>query len=195
MNSRVGVVTLVVVYTIATAALGWATGKWSEVIYFFTGLILLWYTWETRLLRLATLRQSTLRIRPFLAIEYSEDRKIWVHNLGKGVARDIKFHDVRLGEGTSGAATFVSVEWQPIDFIPEGLKRELRSVGAFVTAEQREQFSERMTTWMANFGPHGRAQYEFIADYSDLIGTQYRVAFKVHKGHTELLRDAELKAP
>jgi len=42
---------------------------------------------------------------------------------------------------------------------------------------------------MANFGPHGKAEYEFIADYSDLAGTRYRAAFKVHKGHTELLRD------
>jgi hypothetical protein len=133
-----------------------------------------------------------LHIRPFLTIEYGEDRKIWVHNLGNGVARDIKFQNVRLGEGAEGAAAFLTVEWKPIDFIPKGAKRELEGEGAVVTAEQRMTFSQRTSPWMANFGPHGHARYEFAVDYSDLMGMPYRAAFKVDKGHTELLRDAEL---
>ena len=88
-----------------------------------TGAVVTWYTWETRQLRCATLRQTALQIRPFLAIEYGEDLKIWVHNLGKGVARDIRFHNVRLGEGAEGASTFLTVTWQPIDFISEGQRR------------------------------------------------------------------------
>lgn len=154
--------------------------------------VVIWYTWETRQLRLATLRQTALQIRPFPAMEYGEDLKIWVHNLGNGVARDIKFHNARLGEGAEGATTFLTVEWKPIDFIPKGEKRELKGEGAVVTAEERMKFSQRMSTWMANLGPHGHARYEFVVDYSDLTGTQYRAAFNVDKGHTELLRDAEL---
>jgi len=77
-----------------------------------TGGVVTWYSWETRQLRFATLRQTALQVRPFLSIEYSkEDWKLWVHNLGKGVARDIRFHDVRLGEGTSGNEPVVTVEW------------------------------------------------------------------------------------
>ena len=157
-----------------------------------TGGVVTWYTCETRQLRLATLRQTALQIRPFLAIEYGEDLKIWVHNLGNGVARDIKFHDGRLGEGAEGATTFLTVEWKPIDFIPKGEKRELKGEGALVTAGERMKFSDERPRWMANFGPHGHARYEFVVDYSDLTGTQYRAAFNVDKGHTELLRDAEL---
>lgn len=157
-----------------------------------TGGVVAWYTWETRQLRLATLRQTALQIRPFLAIEYGEDLKIWVHNLGNGVARDIKFHNVRLGEGAEEATTFVTVEWGPIDFISKGEKRELKGEGVVVTAEERMKLSQQISTWMANFGPHGHARYEFVVDYSDLTGTQYRAGFKVDKGHTELLRDAEL---
>ena len=84
-----------------------------------TAGVVTWYTWETRQLRRATLRQSALQIRPFLAIEYSEDRNIWVHNLGKGVARDIRFQDVRFGEGVDTSQTFLTIVWRPIDFIPE----------------------------------------------------------------------------
>jgi hypothetical protein len=157
-----------------------------------TGGVVTWYTWETRQLRHATLRQISLQIRPFLAIAYGEDRKIWVQNLGKGVARDIRFHDVRFGEGADEKSTFVTVEWRPIDFIPEGQTRELIGEGVLVTPEERAEISQKLKTWMANFGPHGKARYEFIADYSDLTGTRYRAAFKVEKGHTELLRDEEL---
>jgi hypothetical protein len=48
-----------------------------------------------------------------------------------------------------------------------------------------------MAGWIANFGPHGSAAYEFLVDYRDLAGGSYRAAFKVERGHTELIRDAE----
>lgn len=84
------------------------------------------------------------------------------------------------------------MEWRPIDLISQRQKRELESEGAFATAEERAKVSRRMPTWMAYFGPPEDATHEFIVDYSDLTGTQYRAAFKVQRGHTELLRDAEL---
>jgi len=186
--SRRPLIVSLLVYLLATGLLGWATGRWSEVIYFLTGLILIWYTLETREVRLATLRQSTLQIRPFLAIEYEEDRKLWVHNMGKGVARDVRVHNVPLNEGKPGD-TILTIEWKPIDFIPDGQKRELKGEGAFVEGEERQKFSERMQIWMANFGPHGRATYEFIVDYHDLTGAPYRAACKVDRGHTEVIRD------
>jgi hypothetical protein len=183
----------IVAYAVATLLLGWATGRWSEVIYFLTGLVLIWYTWETREVRKAMLRQAALQIRPFLGIEYGEDRKIWVHNLGKGVARDIKCHNVPLVQGQPGD-TIITVEWKPIDFLPDGQKRELIGEGAFVQGgdEERAKFSDRLKIWLANFGPDGRSAYEFIIDYRDLTGKQYRAAVKVDRGHTELIRDAEV---
>jgi hypothetical protein len=155
-----------------------------------TGAVVTWYSWETRQLRFATLRQTALQIRPFLAIEYGDDRKLWVHNIGKGVARDVRVHNVPLNPGKPGE-TILTVEWKPIDFIPEGQKRQLIGEGAFIEGEERQKFSERMETWTANFGPHGHSTYEFIIDYRDLIATPYRAAVKVDRGHTEILRDEE----
>jgi len=163
-----------------------------------TGAVVGWYTWETRQLRLATLEQTALQIRPFLSIEYGDDHRIWVHNIGNGVARDVIFKNVRLGEGPADAETFLTVDWKPLDFLAKGGKRELQAEGVFVTAqERRERYPDRTdctNPWMANFRPYGSAQYAFIVDDSVLTGKRYRAAFKVHKGHTELLRDAELKA-
>jgi hypothetical protein len=48
--------------------------------------------------------------------------------------------------------------------------------------------AKKMAAWLANFGPHGHSRYEFIVDYTDLAGTNYRATFKVDRGHTELLR-------
>jgi hypothetical protein len=164
----------------------------AEAIYFVTGAIVLWYTVETHAMRREVTRQITLQIRPFLAIEYGEDGKMWIYNIGKGVARDIRYHTVPLAEANPGD-TILTVQWKPTDFLPEGQRREMIGEGAFVEGEDRAKFSERMAVWLANFGPHGRARYEFLVDYSDLTGTQYRAAFKVDSGHTQLLRDAELK--
>jgi hypothetical protein len=181
-------------YALATILLGWVTGKWSEAIYFLTGLILIWYTWETREVRRAMLHQAALQIRPFLGIEYGDDRKIWVHNLGKGVARDIKCQNVPLTQGQPGD-TIITVEWKAIDFLLEGHKRELIGEGAFIEGgdAEREKFAERLKIWLANFGPHGKSVYEFVIDYADLTGRQYRAVVKVNRGHTELVRDAELE--
>jgi len=168
--------------------LGWLT----LLILAATGGIVAWYTWETRQLRHATLRQTALQIRPFLGIEYGEDRKIRVYNLGKGVARDIKCQNVPLVVEAKPGDRILTVEWKPIDFLPEGQRRELIAEGVFVDAEERAKFSKRMEVWLANFGPHGHSTYEFIVDYQDLTGRQYRASVKVDRGHTELIRDAEV---
>jgi len=192
-QNRVVLIAMLVAYCLATAVLGGATGRWSEVIYFLTGLILLWYTWETREVRRATLRQTAMMMRPFLGIEYGDERKIWIHNLGKGVARAVTCHNVILDVVQPGDR-LLTVAWKPIDFIPEGQKRELIGEGAFVEAgdEEREKVSERMETWLADFGPRGRSAYEFIIDYADLAGSQYCAVVKVNRGHTEVVKDAEL---
>jgi hypothetical protein len=56
----------------------------SLVILTASGVVLAWYTWETRQLRRATLRQTDLLIRPFLALEYDHaSRAIRLHNIGR----------------------------------------------------------------------------------------------------------------
>ena len=57
-------------------------------------------------------------------------------------------------------------------------------------AEKRE-FSNKAKSWMSSFGPHGKADYEFVIEYRDLVGEAYRAAFIVSKGRPVLIRDAE----
>jgi hypothetical protein len=148
-----------------------------------------WYTLETRRLREVTARQATLQVRPFLSMRYSlPDRKLWLHNIGRGVAREIQVHDVRLTEEPL-AETHITVEWTTIDFIREGDEREVVGTGQWVVREQKQAISRKLRSWMSNFGPHGKADYEFVIDYRDLTGTRYRAAFGVSQGVATLRRD------
>src|SRR5215813_1786978 len=92
-----------------------------------------WYSWETRKLRQITQSQTRLSVRPFLTLRYvHEERKLWLHNIGKGVAREVRVHNVSLTRQPD-AENYVTVEWRSIDFIPEGEKRELVGEGQLVT--------------------------------------------------------------
>jgi hypothetical protein len=135
-----------------------------------TGAAVVWYSWETRQLRRTTVRQTLLQIRPFLSLRYGqEDRKLWIHNIGKGVAREVRVDSVSLTR-TPDADSIVTVEWDPVDFIAAEDQRELVGTGQIVTREGKEALTDRLRPWMSNFGRHGRARYEFIIDYRDLTG-------------------------
>jgi len=192
-RSAILLVTLIAVYTVATVLLGWTTSRWAEVVYFLTGLILIWYTWETREVRRATLQQTALQIRPLLAIEYGEDLTIWVHNIGKGVARDIQCQNVPLVDNVGPGDRIITVHWKPVDFLREGQKQQLIPQGEIETGEERTKFAQRVEAWLEDFGPRGHSRYEFILDYADLIGKRRRTMVKVNQGHTEVIRDDDLE--
>jgi hypothetical protein len=156
-----------------------------------TGLVVAWYTWETRQLRKATLDQTNLQIRPFLSLEYDQaGRALRLHNIGRGVARDVHIHDVRLSKTARLGEPTITVEWDAIDFIPSGEHREVVPHGQVITPEDKWEISKDRRTYMSNFGKHGKADYEFVIDYADLNGTYYRAVFEVVLGKTFLLRDA-----
>lgn len=160
------------------------------VVVALTGLVVIWYTWETRQLRRATLRQTDLQIRPFLSLEYEPiNRKLWLRNLGRGVARDIVVHDVRLSKTAKPNESSITVEWGPVDFIAEGEARELVSTGQLITPDGKQEISRMLRAYMSNFGKHGSAEYEFLIDYTDLTGQRYRAVFEVVQGKTFLLSD------
>src|SRR5262245_24719903 len=86
------IIVLPLAYGAITLALGWYSGKWSETIYFLTGLILIWYTIEAHATRKEITRQTELQTRPFLSISAAGtgfDATVTLANGGKGMARNI----------------------------------------------------------------------------------------------------------
>jgi len=63
-----------------------------------TGLVIIWYTHETALLREETVRQTELELRPFVLAEIV-DSKILVTNYGNGIALNVYIKPIVIDEG------------------------------------------------------------------------------------------------
>lgn len=105
------------------------------------------------------------------------------------MARNITVHDVRLSKTERPNEASITVEWDAVDFIPDGDSRELVPTGQLITPEGKAEVSRKFRAYMSNFGKHGSSEYQFLIDYRDLTGQRYRVAFEVVRGETFLLRD------
>jgi hypothetical protein len=74
--------------------------KWtylSTVAIILTGAILIWYTWETYLLRSEAQRQTELQLRPFVII-VPEQNSFQLRNVGNGTALNISVADVLIDQ-------------------------------------------------------------------------------------------------
>ncbi len=63
-----------------------AKQTWAVVL---TGIILIWYTWETMLLRQVATLQREAQLRPFVVFR-SENGKYVVENIGTAAALDVR---------------------------------------------------------------------------------------------------------
>jgi hypothetical protein len=67
-----------------------------------TGVILIWYTWETRQLGLEARRQTELQIKPFVVLDVqnaSDDGTFVLKNIGNGAAINVGIKDIEVVPG------------------------------------------------------------------------------------------------
>ncbi|MDA8103948.1 MAG: hypothetical protein M0Z71_01080 [Nitrospiraceae bacterium] len=67
----------------------------ATVAIIITGAILIWYTWETYLLRAEAQRQTELQLRPFVIV-IPEHNSFQLRNIGNGAALNISVADVQI---------------------------------------------------------------------------------------------------
>ncbi|RJP79505.1 MAG: hypothetical protein C4522_10375 [Desulfobacteraceae bacterium] len=65
-----------------------------------TGVVLIWYTIETQLLRKESQKQTEIQIRPFVIVEL-KNRKFYLKNLGHGPALNVKIRPVQVSSEES----------------------------------------------------------------------------------------------
>lgn len=71
----------------------WAAKQtWAVIL---TGFVLIWYTWETMLLRRVAFLQRELQLRPFVVFR-KEIEKYVVENIGHGAALDVHIDRVNM---------------------------------------------------------------------------------------------------
>lgn len=64
-----------------------------------TGIILIWYTWETMLLRLIASSQRELDLQPFVIYKNLSGQH-WIENAGRGVAINISINTLEIGDSS-----------------------------------------------------------------------------------------------
>jgi hypothetical protein len=72
-----------------------ARQTWAVIL---TGLAIVWYTWETVLIRRATLAQRELQLRPFVVLEPKREGGFYAHNVGYGPALNVRVEDVTVDQ-------------------------------------------------------------------------------------------------
>ncbi len=67
------------------------TQTWAVIL---TGVILIWYTWETMLLRRIAYVQRELQLRPFIVFRREANRYL-AENIGNAAALNIRFENIK----------------------------------------------------------------------------------------------------
>lgn len=71
-----------------------AIQTWAVIL---TGVVLIWYTWETMLLRQVAFLQREVQLRPFVVFRKEGERYV-VENIGNGVALMVRIDGVTMEE-------------------------------------------------------------------------------------------------
>jgi hypothetical protein len=69
-----------------------ARQTWAVVL---TGFVVIWYTWETMLLRQVAVIQRELQLRPFVVFR-KEGQKYVVENVGNATALGVRIDEIKI---------------------------------------------------------------------------------------------------
>lgn len=161
----------------------------AEVIYFVTGLILLWYTIETWKLRHEMRRQTNMQSRPLLSVVFqgagSETRAL-LQNVGLGPARSIRVRDVPLGSSTTTTLRG--------GFLPHLAREGAVPMPLGVFMGPAGEFPKADRDWkVASILKEG--QHSVTITYGSLAGAWYETTIGFADGNTRIVTDEEIGVP
>ncbi len=185
------VIALPLAYAVVTLILGWRTGKWSETIYFLTGLILIWYTVETHAMRRETTRQAEIAVRPAV-LAHIEDNPytLILRNIGNGPALYVKLEDI---------------EFETVDYATGRRAGKPDHIATFATTMVIEAKTEVPATvhlvrytgqgtkpvfdYLAALDPRYQKNFDLpvVIHYQDLYGGLHRTRLEMGKSGTRFL--------
>lgn len=124
---------------------GWNSQVAQTTALLLTGLVVIWYTWETSRLRLETCRQTEIQLRPFVVLEPVESaqhvRGFKATNIGLGPALNVILPDVKI----------LPLKWESpivIRFSPAapvsvpGVSRDVRAIPVLLPRESQDVRAE-----------------------------------------------------
>lgn len=143
---------------------------------FLTLLAVVWYACETRKLRIETIKQTELSLRPFVILSYNErEGKFQIENIGKSTALKVKITDIPIVK--KNGKLYIRYVFNKIDVIIPEEKKE-------VTGEIKinEGISGDFPVFMSHFFPESAIKsYDFFINYTNINNEPYKTKGKIGK--------------
>lgn len=121
-----------------------ARQTWAVVL---TGVVVIWYTWETKRLRETSARQLEVQIRPFVFLRPANGGEFVVENVGAGAALNVRVREVVVDSDHDVRIRFPDIV--PVlrrgEIVPLRAEtfREGRRAGDFFTAHIDPRYANR----------------------------------------------------
>lgn len=184
------------VLAVVSGAFHFLGSSLSNGIYFATAVVVLWYTIETRNMRLEMVRQNEMAVRPLLvtAVEWvKEETVLWsrsrgtttipssselllIHNVGRGPALSVHIEDL--------SDDRLRVSFNTIDVIPAATAERAQ---ATVYADGRKA-DEGPAAFIASLKATSTQTYRLTVRYRDVAGRQHFSIVQMGKDGTRLLQ-------
>lgn len=141
---------------------------------FLTFLTVIWYAWETRKLRIETLNQTKLSLRPFVIIVFIErPGKFILKNLGNGSALNVKVKDISLIKTKELQITYF---FHRVDVIPCKEEKDL-----YIGMKENDSPADRSD--LGALLPQSAVNaHDFEINYTDINNQKYRTMGTIGKG-------------
>ena len=142
-----------------------------------TGLVIIWYTMETHILRRETQRQTEIQQRPFVIIKY-EDHGFVLSNIGNGPAFNVKVQDVNIASNEGFYIKFA----EPLPVLDKGESSRIKAEGFHWGNKSSEDFL------FAHFDPEYANQTLSVEmQFQDMDMKKYSCKERVSPGTKEII--------
>lgn len=156
----------------------------SDAIYAITGLIVLWYSYETAMMRSEMTKQNKMQMRPVINLKLAENA-VFFKNDGTGPALNIRvtrFKPTILNRPTNNDVLY---DIQPVSYIVQGGDAEM----VIHTSDKKTEAKGTVPDTDMFFGVGKQIQLTIL--YQDIEGTEYASTITTNIDH---ISDISLKA-
>lgn len=150
----------------------------QTVILLFTGMVVAWYTWETKRLREAAQQQLELQSRPFLVLS-PKTKEFTLENVGNGPALNVQICDVLMRRD----------EFEVKIHFPESVPLIRAGERVPVRAESSVNGSPFNDFFTAHLDPQFATQVlDIRIEYDNLALDRYSVIQTTSPGHQSIVK-------
>ena len=163
------------VVVLAGVLLEWDQLALQTVAVVAAGIVVIWYTWETALLRQESQRQTRLQLQPYVVFEPQGDGFV-LRDIGNGAALNVRVEDVIISEESDIIVTVPG----SVPVLPAGEKRRVEATSVVKGKGQG-------TFFVAHLDPkHASLEIEVTLVYQDIDGRPNSSTHLVRPGQLEI---------